>query len=458
MAHLKDKVLKLLDKYFRWFRIAIKSAPFYKWISNLDRRIFVSLLVTIFTFSYILGTRSGGNSNIQYYVSWAQDIFHQRLLDSYHIKDGRSISAEIGELVVPYTPLTLYFFYISARVVFLFSKESFSNYIVVVNSVAVLSTFLTAFSMRKIGANAGFNPGLIFLITPTVILFSPILGFQDSLMTLFLILGIYFATKQRFLLAGTLLACSIWTKQLALMPVVSIFLVYIIHRKWRLLLKLSIAAGVSTFMILFPFIISGNLRAYLESQALTSVHTMLSAQATNFPYLASLLMRIKMDGVTSGFSQGGYGLRLDDDLIRQTIYLSLGLTTVSLFVYWLYKYSKLSNFESMDLWLVASFMIFTYYIFNAGVHENHAFAALPMLLLINNRKLGLKLYLISSTGLGLHLLITSGLGSTFPQISQALTLSGSSATLTSLVVLISYLYCYRLLWQEGVGKRQLKVL
>lgn len=430
----------------------------FKWISSLDRRVSVSLLVTVFAFSYFLGIRSGGNSNIQYYVSWAQDIFHQRLLDSYHIKDGRSLSTEIGELVVPYTPLTLYFFYLSAGVVFFFSEESFGNYIVVVNSVAVLSTFLTAFLMRKIGANERFNPGLIFIITPTVLLFSPVLGFQDSLMTLFLILGIYFITKQRFLLAGTFLACSLWTKQLALMPVVSIFLVCLIHRKWRSLLKLSLAAFATTFVVLFPFVISGNLRAYLESQALTSVHTMLSAQATNFPYLASLLIRMKNDGVANGFIQGGYGLRLDDDLVRQTVYLGLGLITVSLFVYWLYKYSKLSNWESVDLWLVASFMIFTYYIFNAGVHENHAFAALPMLLLIRNKKLGLKLYLISSTGLGLHLLITSGLGSSFPRISQALTLSGPTATLMSLFVLISYLYCYRLLWREGVGNRKLRAL
>jgi hypothetical protein len=269
-------------------------------------------------------------------------------------------------------------------------------------------------------------------------------------MTLFLVLGIYFADKRKYFLAGVLLACSIWTKQLALMPVVSIFLVFLMLRKWRAVLKLFSAGFVSTIVILSPFIFTGNLRAYLESQALTSVHTMLSAQATNFPYLASLLLRIHDDGFVSGFNQGGYGLRIESDLVRQSVYLSLGILTLSIFIFWLYKYSNLPSGKEVDLWLIASFMIFTYYMFSAGVHENHAFAALPFFLFIQNRKLGLKLYFVFSTGLGVHLLITSGLGASFSSISQVITLTGSSATAASLLILFTYLYTYRSMWRERV--------
>ncbi len=416
-----------------------------------------NLIVALLVFLYLLATKSQGNSNIQYYVSWAQDIFHHQLLDSYHLKDGESLSAEIGELVVPYTPLTLLFFYISARFFFLFLDESFGSYIIVVNFVAVLSTFTIVFLLSKIGVKSKFNLGLIFLATPTVFVFSPLLGFQDTLMTLFLILGIYFINKQRYFLAGVLLASSIWTKQLALMPVVSIFLAFLILRKWKTLLKLSTAGFISTFVILTPFIFTGNLTAYLESQALTSVHTMLSAQATNFPYLGSLLLGIYENGLVAGFNQGGYGLRIENDLIRQSVYLSLGFLTLFIFLFWLYKYSKLSKGKDLDLWLVASFMIFTYYMFSAGVHENHAFAVLPFFLLLKNRKLGKKLYLVFSIALGFHLIITSGFGSSFPSVSQVMILNGSLATVVSLLIFVSYVYCFRLLWREGVSQKQILI-
>ena len=83
-------------------------------ISKSNNRLYLGFIAIIFVILYLFAMQSSGNSNVQYYVSWAREIFHHQLFASYHIVNGESVSSKIGELVVPYTPLTLYFFYISA--------------------------------------------------------------------------------------------------------------------------------------------------------------------------------------------------------------------------------------------------------------------------------------------------------------------------------------------------------
>jgi hypothetical protein len=139
----------------------------------------------------LIGSLSKGTPNLPIYEEWAYKISEGLLFELYQVKDGLSLSVSLGNLIVPYPPITLLSFWFFARLSQLFTLFSPISYGLIANLSAVTATFLTAFILSKIGGLFGSRTALIFLASPVVFLFSPILGYQDSLMSLFLLIGIY---------------------------------------------------------------------------------------------------------------------------------------------------------------------------------------------------------------------------------------------------------------------------
>ena len=408
--------------------------------------LFILLLV------YLTGAVSQGTSNLQYYLNWAEGINEGNLFELYHIENGKSTSASSQNFIVPYPPLTVYFFWITYRVLFFLDPSKVSHAIFMVNSAALVGTLGIAAALTKFGRIFGNLSGYIYLLIPAVFLLSPLLSYQDSLMALFLLLGIHELRKDHSLSAGVFLAASLMCKQLSLMPIAGLVMVLVMQRRYLLLVKGGLAFIGVILAVLSPFILSKNIFAYFESQALASIHTMLSAQAANVPYLVSLLYRCGSLGLAKGIEAGGSGLRIADGDIRQSIYLGFGLLAILLFCYWLFSSYRRFGFANLDYFHVSIMMIFTYYLFSAGVHENHIFMALPLIFCLPATRCSKRVLLAFSIGLTVHLIACWGLGASFPNATEILSLSGAINTFTNLFVFCLYSYSYIKLWKMNPSR------
>jgi Gpi18-like mannosyltransferase len=276
------------------------------------------MLIIIALSVYIIQIRSFGTHNMSYYILWARSIVEGGLIEIYHANPASLIKSE-ESLTVPYTPLSQY---LIAGVSWLFLRvlnDSDGTYIISVNVTCVLFTFLTALLYYKNQKIAPVRSPIIYLVTPAVLLSSPILGYEDSIMAFFIVAALIFFKREKFLLAGVLSGCAIFSKQLAIMPIVAIFLLLLLTKRYTPLMRAAAGAIFSSALILAPFIISGNLIYYFKAQGLASVHTMASAQGANFPWLGSLIYRVATLGTSEGFVAGGNGLRIPNDSMRQEI-------------------------------------------------------------------------------------------------------------------------------------------
>jgi len=397
--------------------------------------------------AYVLGSFSKGTPNLPIYEGWANDISKGLLLELYHIKDGQSVSTTIGELIVPYPPITLLSFWIFAQLSKVFAMGGFASWGFIVNLSAVTATFFTAAVLSKSAKVFGSRTYLYFLASPAVFLLSPILGYQDALLTLFLVLGLHCLTRDRYALAGVFFGLALMSKQLSLMPIAAVIFVFLLQQKFLALTKICSSLLTTILIVLSPFIVKGNLFAYLESQALASVHTMLAAQTANFPYVITLTHRSIQEGFWEGLFLGGNGLRILDDQLRQLAYFGFAGVAGIVFLAWVVYFRSRFGLRSMNYWHVTSMMIFTYYLFCAGVHENHIFMALPLLLCLPASRAVKKIFLAFSIALFLHLLISWGIGASFPDVSNYLSNSGSANTVGTLVAFLLYLYAFVQLWK-----------
>ena len=370
---------------------------------------FKSFTLALIVIAYIAQLASEGTHNMSYYVLWTRSIAEGRLLEIYH-STPESVIQNSDSLTVPYTPLSQYLTSGMSWVILKFLPDERSSFVISVNLTCVLFTFLTAF-MFFLGRNKlGIKSPLLFLVTPAVILISPILGYQDSIMSFFLVATLISLKNEKYIIGGFLAGCAVLSKQLTLMPIVAIFLILLFSKKLMPLARFLSGATISSILILSPFILSGNILLYFKAQGLTSVHTMLSAQAANFPWLGSLLYRISEFGFIDGLVEGGNSLRISNDEFRQFSYLGSGILTVSLFFIWVIYWRRRVGVQNFDPVYAAAIMIFSYHLFNFGVHENHIYMLIPTLFLISNCATVWKSYKLASAALTISLLSAYGFG------------------------------------------------
>lgn len=367
------------------------------------------LVLSLLVIGYISQIRSEGTHNMSYYVLWARSIAEGRLLEIYHATP-ESVIQNSDSLTVPYTPLSQYFTGAMSWLLLQSLPDERSTYVISVNLICVLFTFLTVYLFYRSRTSLNLKSPLLYLLTPAVFLISPKLAYEDSIMTFFLVSTYLTLRNEKYLLAGFFAGCAIFSKQLALMPVVALFLLLIYSKKLFPVIRFSTGSLASSFLILSPFIFTGNLFLYFKAQGLTSVHTMLSAQAANFPWLASLVYRITDLGLVDGLREGGNGLRITSDAFRQLGYLSSGVLTILIFVAWAIYWGRKIGPQNIDPLFGASVMIFSYHLFNFGVHENHIFMLVPTLFLLTHNSRMWGTYKLTASALGIAIFSAFGLG------------------------------------------------
>ncbi len=379
-------------------------------IKNLFASIkFKSFILALVVMAYVVQLASEGTHNMSYYVLWTRSIVEGSLLEIYHATP-ESVIQNSDSLTVPYTPLSQYLTSAVSWLVLKFLPDERASFVISVNLTCVLFTFLTALCFYRTRRKLELKSSLFFLATPAVILISPILGYEDSIMSFFLVATLISVNNQRYFVGGLLAGCAVLSKQLTLMPIVAIFLLILYSKKLIPVFRFMSGAAVSACVILSPFIFSGSILLYFKAQGLTSVHTMLSAQAANFPWLGSLLYRMSELGVIDGFVEGGNGLRISNDQFRQLGYLGSGILTILVFSTWAIYWGRKLGSQNIDMTFGAAVMIFSYHLFNFGVHENHIYMLIPTLFLLSNRFEVWKIYKLASTALAISLISAYGFG------------------------------------------------
>jgi hypothetical protein len=365
---------------------------------------------------YFLFSKSAGTHNRSYYIYWIKSLLEGNILSLYHVVNA-DIQTQKEDLTVPYPPASLYLLGAVCKFLLLFMKETDSTYIFGINIVGILCTFATAILLGKFQSESTLKTGYRYLYFPAVILISPILGFQDTIFSFFVLLTLFNISKSRYILVGISTALSIWSKQLALIPIAGLIIIFFFQTPKLALLRFALAFSSISAIILSPFILTGNFFSYLESQTLTSVHTMLSAQASNYPWLISFFIRIFTEDKSQIFDLNGNGLRFEDSLLRQACYIGAAFLTIIIFITWLIIWSKKIQLKNIDPGYAAALLAATYNLFNFGVHENHIYMLLPILyVLARDRRMKWAFY-SASTALALQLLATNAFGDSLSKIA-----------------------------------------
>ena len=391
--------------------------------------------------TYLLFIFSQGTQNTRYFQEWIAGFVHGDFFSLYHVVPNQG-AMQTDNLTVPYPPFSLYLLGIVAKILIFFGGEFHSVFLMASNLTSVLFTLATVLLLYYWVQKRAILSPVWYLLTPAVFLISPILGYQDSIMSFFILGALLAAETNKYSLAGTCASLAIFSKQLAVMPMFGLGLLIFLTIQWRIIMRTVVGFVVTTLVILSPFIATGTLVAYFHAQALASVHTMMSAQNPNFPWLISLFSRITTHGLFSPDSYSSLPYQIENQALRQKIYLSFALLTISIIVTYLFIWSRRIGLKNISPLHTGAISISAYNLFSFGVHENHVFMMIPILFALANNEPNRRIYLAASTALGINLLSTGGLGQTFTFFPILTAVSGFAYSVVSATCLGCYIWAF----------------
>ena len=395
---------------------------------------------------YLAFVSSKGTHNSDNFVMWISGFLDGNFFPLYHTVPYQGVLAS-ESLMVPYPPLSLYILGVVAKVIVFFAGDSSNAILIATNLTSIIFTFMTAALLAFLGRTNSIMSPVLYLLTPVVFLISPILGYQDSIMSFFVLAAFIAAEKKSWALSAAMAAMAVLTKQLAVMPIFGLGLIILLTLQWRIIIRFTITFLLISTTILSPFILTGTLPAYFRAQGLASVHTMMSAQNPNVPWLIGQISRIIDHGIFNAESYSALPLRIVNDNLRQFLYLSFGAFSALFILFWFFYWmKKLDGFQISPIF-AGALAISSYNLFSFGVHENHAFMLMPILFAVVGNRQNRKIYVLASTALAINLIATSGLGRSLPSVPVLIYESGFLYSLVSIICLILYTLALWELWK-----------
>ena len=397
--------------------ILLTRKSFWEILGNNWKKILIFLLAVS---PYVFFLDSRGTHNTFDFINWIGEFREGNFYSLYHVSESARNYQE-KNLIVPYPPFSLYLLGAVSFITELMVGSKDSAYLIASNFTGSFFTIMTYLLLLNYLRKQQAIKPIYYLLNPTVFLLCPILGYQDSIMSFFLVSSLMSLERRKFYSAGILAGFAVFSKQLAVMPILACFLLLVLITNFVYIKKFIIGFFVSLTISLFPFIINGTLLLYFKAQSLASVHTMLSAQNPNIPWLLSCIIRALKFGLFNEETYSGVPFRLEDNFLRQFIYLVSGVLFLAVVTLWIIIWKKKIEAEKISPLHAGLVGILTYNMVNMGVHENHVFMALPILATLTTSKKIREAYFLISIALGLNLLATGGLGLSFPSFPTLLT-------------------------------------
>jgi hypothetical protein len=220
----------------------------------------------------------------------------------------------------------------------------------------------------------------------------------------------------------------------------------------------------ATLLILAPVIAAGGWRNMLQALGRLAQHDMLSANAANLWWVIGHLLRVRYSmhdmGAWAAFTAPARILGIQRVIdIGYPDPRSIGIVLTAAAGAWALWAARPERVEGNDpqsaipdLWLiagVAAFIVHAYATLSAQVHENHLFAAVPLLVLASGGRrafapICVGVSAVVALNLNLFYGFGDGIGYAVPR----------SITVIDVTVILALVNCFLLSWHAAVLKRQ----
>jgi hypothetical protein len=291
-----------------------------------------------------------------------------------------------------YPPGALYLFAASAAAYARFDphlgdSRAFTALIKVPTLVAdalVAGLLWWALGRRPGGARPGRFAVLAWWLNPAVMLNGAVLGYLDPLLALAILGALAAAAGGRAGLAGGLAALGAWIKPQAIFvgPALAVALWEAGPSRRAALARAAVAAVLVSALVSAPFVAAGTAGDMAAGIAQLATHDMLSAEATNLWWVVTWLKR-----AVAQLPEHGYGAFLEPVRIqRLSSWMAQGLpnprpwaTAAVLFLVAWAAWRGRAARGLPELGALSAFVVAAYFTLAVGVHENHLFLAVPLL-------------------------------------------------------------------------------
>jgi hypothetical protein len=367
--------------------------------------------------------------------------------------------------VVDYPPLALYELGIAGNAYWRWSHHHFPNatslnaFVKLPSVVGEIGLVLLLFAVVRthVGIAAARLTAAAYWLNPSALIDASILGYLDVQYVLPAVAALVAATHGWPALAGALIAAAVLTKAqgLFIAPAVALAVWTTGMRQGRAARVLSAAAGAlaAGVAIVAPVAAAGGWPNMVQALGRLAQHDMLSANAANLWWVIGYLLRAWYSmhdiGAWAALTAPARILGIQrvieigyPDPRTIGIVLTIGAAAWAL---WVARGAR-------DLWLLAgaaAFTVHAYATLSAQVHENHLFAAVPLLVLASSgRRVFWKICAAVSAVVALNLNLFYGFGD---GIGYALP---RRMTIIDVTVIVALVNCFLLLWHAAVLKTE----
>jgi hypothetical protein len=392
--------------------------------------------------------------------------------------ERRVLSYAGATATVDYPPLALYELGLAGHAYWFWSHRRFPNAtplnafvkLPAVAAEAALLALMFFVVRARAGLGAARAAAVAFWLNPAALLDTSILGYLDAQFVLPAVAAVVAAQSGWPAWAGALIAASVCTKAQGLFIAPAVALAIWTNgpseERFRRLLTAAVA-GISIGLVaVAPVIAAGGWPNMLQALGRLAQHDMLSANAANLWWVIGYLLRVRYSvhdmGVWAAVTAPARILG-----IQRTIDIgypdprTIGIVlTIAAGAWALWTASRLSmrsvrpdpQNPSIDLWLlagVAAFLVHAYATLSAQVHENHLFAAVPLLVLASaGRRAFLPICVGVSAVVSLNLNLFYGFGD---GVGYALP---RGITIIDATIVLAVVNCFLLSWHAAVLHRQ----
>jgi len=335
---------------------------------------------------------SAGTGDLTVFKIWMFNAAREPIGGLYGVggspPERRILEFAGAEAPVDYPPLSLYELGVAGRLYRLWSHRRFPNttalnVFVKLPSVAAEAAlvWLLFGSVRvRSGDAAARWTAATYWLNPAAIITISALGYVDALYVLPAAAAIVAAVSGYRALAGGLIAAAVLTKAQAIFIVPAVAIAV-----WPNLVPAAVGAATATVAIVLPVVLAGAFVNMAQALSRLAQHDMLSANACNLWWIIGYLVRAKASmhdlGAWTAFTMPTRILgisRMIEIGYPNPRLVGIALTsTAAAWALWTARRAR-------DLSLVAAlaaFLVHAYATLSAQVHENHLFAAVPLLVL-----------------------------------------------------------------------------
>jgi hypothetical protein len=411
-----------------------------------------------------------GTGDLTIWKVWSYNAARRHAGEMYGVggapPERRGLEYAGATATVDYPPLALYELGLAGKAYWIWSHRHFPNatplnaFVKLPGLAAEIGLGILLFALVRayLGVAAARLAAAAYWLNPAALFDASILGYLDPQYVLPAIAALAAAALGWPLLAGALIAASMLTKAqgLFIAPAVALAIWASGAPETRMARLLRAAGGGVAVGIaaVAPVVAAGGWPNMLQALGRLAHHDMLSANAANLWWVIGYLLRVRYSapdmGVWAAITAPAkiLGIERVIDLgypDPRTIGIALTMAAAAWALWTAYR-------SAMDLFLLAglaAFLVHAYATLSAQVHENHLFAAVPLLVLASAgrrafRPICIGVSAVVALNLNLFYGFGDGIGYALPRW----------LTIVDVTVIVALVNCFLLSWHAAALKRQ----